>query len=224
VYYKSFFNVYADIIFLFKGKIIFLILFLATTAAAAQETLAQSIVRNREFFVKLNGYEDWMLSEIEVLERGKLLGIVVLSPEGFEQHFVFEVATMLPVYANARILGKDAREFLADTSIKMSEVKKLAEAATTRAAELQRGWALHEGKPGNIVPKNTSAEKTEPKLNPLIDTESAPASPVHENRKKGHISNVSNEIKQEVASISTKEILERFRAEVREFSTNDRVG
>jgi len=126
------------------------VLFFAT-AAAAQETLAQSIVRHRDFFVRLYGYSDYLLSDVEALDD-KSLGVILMSPEGFEQHYVFDIETMIPKYVNARILNKADREFLIDTSIKMTEVKKLAEAAKIRAEELRRGWWIHEGKPGNIVP------------------------------------------------------------------------
>jgi len=135
--------------------------FLMAVAASAQETLAQSIVKYRDFFEQLNGYSDYLLGDVEDIERGKLLGIILLSPEGFEQHLVFDVSNMKLIYANARILDKNSRAFLLDTSIGMSEVKKLAAAAKIRAEELKRGWTLHEGKPGNIVPKskNISAKK-----------------------------------------------------------------
>jgi hypothetical protein len=133
--------------------IMFYILFLAMPTIA-QDTLMQSIVRHHDFFIQLNGYSDCLLSEVEVLDDGKSLGIILLSPEGFEQHFVYDIASMRPIYAKARILSKDDREFLIDTSIQMSEVNKLAKAAKIRAAELRRGWKLYEGKPGNIIPEN----------------------------------------------------------------------
>jgi len=140
--------------------VIFSAISMAATASA-QETLAQSVVRYRDFFEQLNGYSDYLLSDVEDIERGKLLGIILLSPEGFEQHLVFDVSNMKLIYANARILDKSSRTFLIDTSIGMNEVKKLAAAAKIRAEELRRGWTLNEGKPGNITPKskNTSAKK-----------------------------------------------------------------
>ena len=138
----------AKILLLF---VIFSVLFLVT-AASAQETLAQSVVKYRDFFERLNGYSDYLLSDVEEIERGKLLGVILLSPEGFEQHLVFDVSNMKLIYANARILDKDSRAFLIDTSISMSEVKKLAAAAKIREEKLKRGWALREGKPGNIIP------------------------------------------------------------------------
>jgi len=198
---------------------IFMIL-LFTAAAEAQETLTQSVVIHRDFFVQLNGYSDCLLIDIEVIDR-KSIGIILLSPEGFEQHFVFDKTSMIPIYANARILKKSERDFLMDTSIKMSEVKKLATAAKTRAAELRRGWTAYEGKPGNIVPKNTSASKTEPK--PALE-QATTAQVKRQIHERGHISNVSKEIEREVAAMSTKDIIERFRAEVNNFSSNENVA
>lgn len=159
--------------------VIFILLFFAGTAAAVQDTLAQNIVRHRDFFVNLNGYEDCLLSDIEIIERGKL-GVILLSAGGFEQHFVFDVQTMAPIYANARILSKNDRKLLIDTGIKMSEVKKLAKAALLRAAELKKIWTLSEGKPGNIITRQNPNQKTD-----------------------------------DIAAMSTDEILKRFRAEIK---------
>jgi hypothetical protein len=203
-------------LFLYVANIV---LFFAV-AAEAQETLAQSVVRHRDFFVQLNGYSDCLLIDVEVIDR-KSIGIILLSPEGFEQHFVFDATSMIPIYANARILSKNERDFLFDTSIKMSEVKRLAIAAKTRAAELRRGWTLHEGKPGNIIPDNLSVKETEP--NPVTVTIKVES--IRDNHKnRDHISNISKEIENDVAAISTKEILERFRAEVSKFSTSESVA
>ena len=129
------------------------------TATTAQETLIQSIVRHHEFFVQLRGYSGYLLNDVEVLERGKSLGVILLSPEGFEEHLVFDVASMRPIYSNARILNKNDRAFLIETSIQMSEVGKLARAAKARAAELRREWQLYKGKPGNIIPRNPPEKK-----------------------------------------------------------------
>ena len=131
--------------------IIFLLLFI-TTVTAAQEPLIQSIVRHRDFFIQLNGYDDLLLTDAEVLDNGKSFGVILMSQEGLEQHLVFDVSSMNTIFAKARILNKADREFLFDTSIKMTEVKRLAYAAKMRAEELRRMWRVQEGKPGNIVP------------------------------------------------------------------------
>ena|GEM_PF-5194756 len=156
--------------------VVLLVLFLAT-ASTAQETLIQSIVRYHEFFVQLRGYSGSLLSDVEVIERGKSLGIILVSQEGFEEHLVFDVASMTPIYSNARILNKDDRVFLIETSIQMSEVSKLARAAKIRAAELRREWQLYEGKPGNIIPRNPPEKKIEPEPKPSAE----PVAQIREN-------------------------------------------
>jgi hypothetical protein len=160
------------------------------TTAAAEETLTKSIVLHRDFFLHLDGYSDYLLYDVVNLEDGKQLGIVLLSPEGFEQQFVFDAMTMRPIFANARILDKESRDFLIDASINMSEVKRLAYAAKVRAAELKRGWKLQEGKPGNIVPKRKLA-KVEPKQ---ANIPAAVTSASEDHKERGHISNIRKEI------------------------------
>jgi hypothetical protein len=216
-----------------KLFICIIILALVISPVAAEETLIQSIVKYRDFFVQLDGYSDCLLCDIESLERGKSIGVILLSPEGFEQHMVFDVGSMKPVYANARILNKTERNFLVDTSIRMVEVKKLAESAKMRAAELQLGWEIREGKPGNIIAKNKGAKKNESKqdtkktaskIKPAELTAATTPVVIAQTRKKGHISNISKEIENEVATMSTKEILERFRAEVKSISQSERIA
>ena len=120
--------------------VILLLLFFAVSAAA-QETLVQSIVRHREFFLQLNGYSDSLLTDVEVIDNGKALGIMIISREGFEQHLVFD-SNMNTIYAKARILNKAERQFLIDTGISMNEVKRLAAAAESRVVELRRIWQV----------------------------------------------------------------------------------
>jgi len=132
--------------------VISIILIYVSVAAAAQETLARIIVRHRDFFLHLNGYDECMLADVEILDRGEVIGIILLDPEGFEQNLVYNMANMLQMYAKSRILDKDSRDFLMRESIRISEVKKLAYAAKIRAAELARVWKLYEGKPGNLMP------------------------------------------------------------------------
>ena len=217
-----------------------MLLLCPSNTEAAQETLAHRIVRQRDFFLHLNGYPDNYICDIEVIEKGKSIGIILLSPEGFEQQLVFDIASMRILYANARILSKYERDFLTGASIRMSEAKRLAYAAKMRAAELSRG-SVRDGKAGNIIDKQASKKKVEIKPNSNQKIAAAQNYPDSVTRRdssgknasrpepvddsvaamietrvnKGHISNISKEIEDEVAAMSTKEILERFRAEVK---------
>lgn len=128
-----------------------IVLLSTAVTVAAQETLVQSIVRHRDFFLFLHGYDECMLVDVEVLDRGEAIGVVLLSAEGFEQNLVFKMSNMLQIYTKSRVLDKESRELLSDTGIRMSDVKKLAYAAKIRAAERARGSMIHEGKPGNII-------------------------------------------------------------------------
>ena len=182
--------------------------------ASAQETLAHKIVRQRDFLLHLNGYSDSYIYDIEVIEKEKSIGIILLSPEGFEQQLVFDIASMRTIYANARILRKNERDFLTGASIHMSEAKRLAYAAKMRSTELRLGRTLHVGKPGNITPKNNSSKKNAVAAKTKQVDDRVVIAPAHE-KSKDHISNVKKEIENEVAAMSTKEILERFRSEVK---------
>lgn len=119
---------------------VIIVLFATDAAATAQNTLAHSIVRCYDYFLHFNGYDEYILTDVEIIDRGEAIGVVLLSPEGFEQNLVYNVSNMLPIYASARILDVESRDFLMDKGIRMSEVKKLAYAAKMRATELRNGW------------------------------------------------------------------------------------
>lgn len=206
--------------------IFFVLLTHITAMAAVQDTIIQSVVKQREFFVQLNGYSDYLLADVEVLDRGESIGVILLTTEGFEQHLVFDIKTILPIYAKARILSKPDREFLIDTSIKMTEVKRLATAAKLRAEELKRGWALYEGKPGNIVPNNKAHQVPTPtpstvetRTDQKVVTEETikEVTPTPEKSESmDYLSQLRKEVelKADISVMSTKDILERFKADV----------
>ena len=208
--------------------IILVLLVNKTAAAAVQDTIIQSVIQQREFFVQLDEYSDCLLADVEVLDRGESIGIILLTTEGFEQHIIFNIKTILPIYAKARILSKSDREFLFDTSIRMTEVKRLATAAKLRAAELKRGWALYEGKPGNIVPQNsvskapkkastTSAVETKTVQKAVAEETTKEITPTPEKTESmDYLSKLRKEVelKPEIADMSTQDILERFKADV----------
>jgi hypothetical protein len=178
------------------------VLLISASLASAQEFFVHSIVRHRDFFLQLRGYSDYSLCDVEVIEREKI-GVILLSPEGFEEHLVFDTASMSTVYANARILNKDARSFLIETSIRMSDVNKLAIAAKKREEELRQGWKLYEGNQGNFIPKNPSSKMTDtkPEAKPAVGQDEV------------NLTNRNNNM--EVHEMDTKEILERLRVEVK---------
>ena len=220
-----------------------IILIITAMAAAAQETLTQSIVRYRDFFVQLNGYTDYFLADVEALNRGEAIGAILVSPEGFEQHLVYSVKTMTPIYSNARVLNKQDREFLLNTSIKMTEVKNLATAAINRAMTISRGWAIQEGKSGNIVPINTNSpalhipiqkgktgdeltlakyQDNEVKISELVNTVKKEMNPLfgektdESSTSKDYLAKIRQEIERQpdIAAMKTEDILNQFRSDI----------
>jgi hypothetical protein len=124
--------------------IVFWVLLLVVTATA-HEKLLRGIVRHHDFFLQLRGYSGYLLNDVEIVERDKTLGIVLLSPEGFEQHIIFEIVSMTPIFSNARILNKNDRESLIKASIDINEVYKLATATKNRIEEMNKAQKKKKG-------------------------------------------------------------------------------
>ncbi|MDL2264638.1 hypothetical protein LJC31_08310, partial [Synergistaceae bacterium OttesenSCG-928-I11] len=64
-------------------------LFLMAAPAHATPKLVLDIVANGEFFAELEGFDDYMLCDVEKISQDRI-GLVLLSVVGFERHVVFD--------------------------------------------------------------------------------------------------------------------------------------
>jgi hypothetical protein len=108
------------------------VMVLSAVPAFGQESelprVAVEVVRNRDFFARLWilwGYENCFLHDVNRLNEGRI-GVVVLSPSGFEIRVVYDVETLDAVYTDMRVAEKSEREAMRRESISVADAVKLA--------------------------------------------------------------------------------------------------
>jgi len=110
----------------------FSIVLLASNPALALprhiENIMRNVVRNRVFFAGFWGHERHFLHDVERLGDGRL-GVVLLTPIGFELRMVFDLATKKMAYEEMSVPNKNRREIMRRESIFVSDAVKLAKSA-----------------------------------------------------------------------------------------------
>ena len=111
--------------------ILSMVLFVMATPAHAMPKLVLDIVSNGDFLAKLEGFDDYMLCDVEKISQDRL-GLVLLSAVGFERHIVFDVSSHKILYDDSFIPARALREKMASASIRVVEAKRLAKLALLR--------------------------------------------------------------------------------------------
>jgi hypothetical protein len=108
---------------------------LSAVPASGQESklprVAVEVIRNRDFFIKpwiLWGYENCFLHDVNRLNEGRI-GVILLSPSGFEIQVLYDVETLDAVYTDMRVSEKSKREIMRRKSLLVSDAVKLAKSA-----------------------------------------------------------------------------------------------
>lgn len=110
-----------------------LILITALPASAMPEVVAR-VAQNRELFLKIWGYDDHMLHDVNRLDAGRV-GVVMLTAVGFELRLVFDAATGKEIYKDTILAEKSRREEMERQSISVRDAKKLARALEEREGQ-----------------------------------------------------------------------------------------
>ena len=87
-----------------------------------------SVVKNRDFFARrwiLRGYEDHFLYDVNRLEDGQI-GVVLISPVGFEVRAVYDVNTLDVLYLDTLLPEKSRRDVMRRESVSVADAVKLA--------------------------------------------------------------------------------------------------
>ena len=98
------------------------------TEAAEVPPIVEKVILHRRFFADLEGYDDYMLCDVERVSKDRI-GLVLLSTAGFERHVVFDVASYKVLYDDSFIPERSLREKIAETGIRVADVRKLAKVA-----------------------------------------------------------------------------------------------
>jgi hypothetical protein len=92
------------------------------------ENVIRNVVRDREFFAGFWGHERHFLHDVERLSDGRV-GVVLLTPIGFELHMVFDLKTKEMIYETTNVPSKDRREGMKRESIFITDAVKIAKNA-----------------------------------------------------------------------------------------------
>ena len=94
-------------------------------------SIIEGVVQNRDFFARpwvLKGYEDCFLYEVNRLD-GEQIGVVLITPIGFEVRAVYDVNTLDIVYLDTLVPEKSKREEMRRESVSVADAIKLAKRA-----------------------------------------------------------------------------------------------
>jgi len=93
--------------------------------------VVEGVVYNRDFFSRpwvLWGYENCFLHDVSRLNNERI-GVVLISPSGFEIRLVYDVNTLDAIYREMLIPEKSKREAMRRESISVADAVKLANRA-----------------------------------------------------------------------------------------------
>ena len=101
------------------------LLLLASHRADALPRLVEEVVKNKEFFATFEGYDDHYLYDVHTIGEGRI-GLVLLSPLGFEIRLAMEKKGGRAIYENILVPEKSKRVAMRQVSISMADAVKLA--------------------------------------------------------------------------------------------------
>ena len=104
---------------------------LAARPVYALPLVIEDVARNREFFAGFTGYEGCYLYDVARIGDGRI-GLVLLSPLGFEIRLVLEIQTGETVYKDIFVPEKGKREAMKRESISVADAVRLAKDVIVR--------------------------------------------------------------------------------------------
>jgi hypothetical protein len=179
----------------------------------SQTPLVEKIVAHRDFFMRFNGYDgdENLLCDVEELGEGKI-GLLLLEPSGFLKSLVFDRSTLGEIHKEASIPSKKVRADLARNAVLISDARLIARHIAglrtenteksprrkTTSHETPRREAMPQSLPDGFTPEPAGERK-------IADTG---AGKILERLRRDVENNP------DVATMTSDEILERFRSDV----------
>ena len=186
-------------------------------AGEAGGSLIQNVLLNRSFFVRLNGYDDHFLYNVRRLSR-EWVGIILLSPSGYEKSLVFETQTGKTdkkIYENEVIPTKSLRETLMRHSIRVSDARALA--WQVEEMEQEKAGRRKEVIPPAPVPAAPVKEaKPQKRKVPVRIMPQKKRGTAQEKGYEDALAKIRSDVRRnsKVAGMSCREILLRFKADL----------
>ena len=122
---------------------VILLLALPVSGDKAPPVLAK-IAQNRDFFSEpwvFHEYEDYLLYDVNQMDNGRI-GIVFLSPSGWEYQGVYDTETLENVYLDVKIRKKGEREAMMRESVRIADVIKLAKSCVALSSNLHLNYRV----------------------------------------------------------------------------------
>ena len=181
-------------------------------AVLSQKTLVEKIVMDRDFFNRFGGYDGDFLCDVNGELGGETIGLLLLEPAGFLKSLVFDRGTLKKVHEEISIPPKKTRSELAGNAVLVSDARLIAR----NIAGLNTGKNPRRKRSHGETPRREAMPQSLPDgFLPML-------TPAPENtRKTTDTGKILNRIRKDVknnpnvAEMSSEEILERFRKEVR---------
>jgi len=90
-------------------------------------SVLEGVIHNRDFFAQpwaLWKYEDCFLYDVNRLSNERI-GVVLISPSGFEVRLVYDVSTLDILYVDTLLPEKSKREAMRRESVSVADAMKL---------------------------------------------------------------------------------------------------
>ena len=183
----------------------------ALPAVLSQKTLVEKIVMNRDFFTRFSGYDGDLLCDVnDELGEGSI-GLLLLEPVGFLKSLVFDWNTLKKIHESRSIPPKKVRVELANSAVLLSDAKLIAKNIAGLREQTGTGKSPRHKRATGATPRREAMPQS------LPDGLPAPEN----TRKTTDTGKILNRIRKDiennpnVAEMSSEEILERFRKEVK---------
>lgn len=183
----------------------------ALPAVLSQKTLVEKIVMNRDFFTRFSGYDGDLLCDVnDELGEGSI-GLLLLEPVGFLKSLVFDWNTLKKIHESRSIPPKKVRVELANSAVLLSDAKLIAKNIAGLREQTGTGKSPRHKRATGATPRREAMPQSLPDGLPTPEN----------TRKTTDTGKILNRIRKDVknnpnvAEMSSEEILERFRKEVR---------
>lgn len=104
------------------------VILLSAAPAFATPPILRKVAENREFLARFTGYENCYLYDVSKISDGRV-GLILLSPLGFEIRLVLETRGGETVYKDMFVPEKSKRTAMRRESVSIADAMKLARSA-----------------------------------------------------------------------------------------------
>jgi hypothetical protein len=173
--------------------------------------LIERIIEHRDFFTRFKGYDEDLLCDVNDNLGESRIGLLLLEPVGFLKSLVFDRSTLGKIHEDASIPPKNLRVNLSHNAVSVSDARLIAKNIVglrtenpMKSPRPRRKTARRETPRREVMPQSLPAGFT-----PAGARRSAETGKALE-RIRRDVENNSD-----LAAMTSDEILERFRSDVR---------